>query len=199
MIGRNLRKIRIRCLNLSTGNLWRQLAVAGSSGDGCRRHEVVVKVQRPGIQEQIEIDLEILEDFVSLLVKHTRYGEFYDFAGMLHELKESLNRELDFRREGENADRFRRNLSKEPKISVPDIRWVYTTTRVLTMSYVDGMRITQTQALKEAGIDCRETGHTPGAQPDQPDLTRWLFSCGSPPRQSWRSSRTERLSIWIWA
>ena len=121
-------------------------------------HEVVVKVQRPGIQEQIEIDLEILEDFVSLLVKHTRYGEFYDFAGMLHELKESLNRELDFRREGENADRFRRNLSKEPKISVPDIRWVYTTTRVLTMSYVDGMRITQTQALKEAGIDCRELG-----------------------------------------
>ncbi len=120
--------------------------------------EVAVKIQRPDIDRQVAIDLEILEDFLTLLVKHTPYGSYYDFLGMLQELKTSLTRELDFRREGENADRFRRNHQGVAKVAFPRIHWVYTTRRVLTMSYEDGIRITQAQALKEAGIDGRELG-----------------------------------------
>jgi ubiquinone biosynthesis protein len=119
---------------------------------------VVVKVQRPGIQEQIAVDLEILQDLVRFIVNHTHYGDLYDFTGMVDELDQSLNRELDFRKEGENADRFRKNLAKSEKTAVPDIRWIYTTERVLTMEYIEGMRITDRDAMKAAGIDCSELG-----------------------------------------
>lgn len=120
--------------------------------------QVAVKVQRPGIREQIEVDLDILRDLVRFITRHTRYGELYDFIGMVEELDESLTRELDFRIEGENADRFRKNLEKVRKATVPHIYWVHSTSRVLTMEYIKGMRITDKAALLDAGIDCSDLG-----------------------------------------
>lgn len=119
---------------------------------------VVVKVQRPGIREQVTVDLEILQDLVRFIVHHTHYGDLYDFTGMVDELEQSLNRELDFRKEGENADRFRNNFAKNERTAVPDIRWIYTTERVLTMEYIEGLRITDRKALQAAGIDCPDLG-----------------------------------------
>ncbi len=119
---------------------------------------VVVKVQRPGIKESIKTDLEILQDLVHFIEHYTRYGELYDFSGMMAELEKSLNNELDFCKEGENADVFRRNFLDQDKVAVPEIRWVYTTGRVLTMEYISGWRITQTEEMKAAGINCSDLG-----------------------------------------
>lgn len=119
---------------------------------------VVVKVQRPGTRESVAIDLAILKDLAVLLDKHTRLGELYDFGQMVVELEKTLTNELDFCREGENADTFRRNFASEPKVTVPAIKWIYTTSRVLTMEPVIGIRISDTAALEAAGIDRTELG-----------------------------------------
>jgi ubiquinone biosynthesis protein len=120
--------------------------------------EVAVKVQRPGIRDCIKVDLEILQDLASFLNLHTKYGEAYDFPAMIEELERTLNNELDFRKEGENADRFRKNFLPEYRAAVPDIRWIYTTERVLTMSLESGLRISEIDALKKAGHDLNELG-----------------------------------------
>ena len=123
---------------------------------------VVVKVQRPGIQTSIEVDLDILKDLVNFITNHTQYGDLYDFTGMMTELERTLMNELDFRKEGENADRFRRNFAarshsdESGRIVVPAIRWIYTTSRVLTMECIVGTRISQVADLKKAGVDCSE-------------------------------------------
>jgi ubiquinone biosynthesis protein len=122
------------------------------------RQEVVVKVQRPGIRDSIRIDLEILRDLVSFVSQHTHYGELYDFNGMLDELDRTLNNELDFRKEGENADRFDKNKRDEDRVAFPVIRWIYTTERVLTMSLETGTRISQVDDLKKSGLDTTELG-----------------------------------------
>ena len=123
---------------------------------------VVVKVQRPGIRAGIEVDLDILKDLVSFISNHTHYGALYDFSGTMVELERTLLNELDFRKEGEHADRFRRNIAaraskdEDRRVAVPAIRWIYTTGRVLTMECVTGTRISQADDLKKAGIDCSE-------------------------------------------
>lgn len=119
---------------------------------------VVVKVQRPGIAASIRVDLEILQDLVDFVDNHTRYGELYDLKGMVEELDKTLTGELDFRKEGENADRFRIIFADHQGIEVPDIRWIYTTDKVLTMSKAEGMRINQVERLKKSGVDCSELG-----------------------------------------
>ena len=120
--------------------------------------QVVVKVQRPGIRESIDIDLDILKDLVHFIENRTKYGELYDFSGMLNELDTTIHHELDFSREGENADTFRRLFSEQPMVDVPLVHWIYTTERVLTMTYVTGFRIGQTDAMKKAGINLTELG-----------------------------------------
>ncbi|NLW12086.1 MAG: 2-octaprenylphenol hydroxylase, partial [Clostridiaceae bacterium] len=91
---------------------------------------VAVKVQRPEISECIQVDLDILRDLANFLDNHTKYSETYDFPMMIDELDRTIKAELDFRREGENADRFRENLQKKSDVVVPDVRWIYTTERV---------------------------------------------------------------------
>jgi len=131
---------------------------------------VVVKVQRPDIQPRIQVDLEILKDLVGFVSAHSQYGQYYDFAGMTAELERTLTNELDFRKEGENADRFRKNFAARgaaatgpdgqpaPAVRVPVIRWIYTTSRVLTMEYIEGIRISEIDALKAAGINLTDLG-----------------------------------------
>lgn len=114
---------------------------------------VVVKVQRPNIESCIKVDLEILRDLVNFIVNRTNYGALYDFVGMMNELEKTLLNELDFRKEGANADKFRQNFIGRKGVAVPVIRWIYTTGRVLTMEHIEGIRINQCEELVAAGID----------------------------------------------
>ncbi len=114
---------------------------------------VVVKVQRPGIQTVIDTDLEILFDLARLLQNRTPLRELYDLPGIAEEFAATLRAELDFCREGSNADRFRANFTGEAFLHIPTVYWDYTTRRVLTLERISGIKIDDIAALDEAGYD----------------------------------------------
>jgi ubiquinone biosynthesis protein len=119
--------------------------------DGTR---VVVKVQRPGAQEQVEKDLKVMADFVKM-VGGTPQLRDYDLEGWLQEFGFTLRNELDYRREGRNTDRFRFNFADDPTLHVAKIFWEYTSLRVLTMEEVGGVKITEVEELDRMGVDRR--------------------------------------------
>ena len=104
---------------------------------------VVVKVQRPGIRDIITEDMEALEEIAGFLDKHTQWGKRYEFVKMLEEFRRSLWRELDYRQEARNLTTLGDNLSEFPSIVVPTPIEDYTTSRVLTMEFIHGKKITE--------------------------------------------------------
>lgn len=119
-----------------------------TSGD-----EVVIKIQRPDIEQTINLDLDIMYDFASLAQNRTSLGERYELADLAEEFAIALKAELDFRREGRNADRFRENFSKEKHLYVPKIFWDFTTHRVLVQERITGIKIDNIDALDAAGYN----------------------------------------------
>ena len=113
---------------------------------------VVVKVQRPGIREIIAEDLDALEDIAQFLDKHTEWGKRYRFVEMLEELRRSLWRELDYRQEARNLLTLHVNLQSFHRIVVPTAIEDFTTSRVLTMEYISGTKITALSPLARMEI-----------------------------------------------
>lgn len=114
---------------------------------------VVVKVQRPGIREQIIEDLESLNDIAEFLDTHTEMGKRYEFGNMLLGFRRSLLRELDFKVEANNLVVFAENLREFDKIIVPQPVDDFTTSRVLTMDYIAGKKITDLTPLRLMDLD----------------------------------------------
>jgi len=108
---------------------------------------VVVKVQRPGIRDIIAEDMEVLEEIAGFLDKHTQWGRRYEFVKMLDELRRSLWRELDYRQEARNLITLGANLLEFTEIVVPTPIEDFTTSRVLTMEYIRGKKITELSPL----------------------------------------------------
>jgi predicted unusual protein kinase regulating ubiquinone biosynthesis (AarF/ABC1/UbiB family) len=115
--------------------------------------EVVVKVQRPGIRDQIVKDLEVLGDIAQFLDDHTEMGKRYEFQSMLGEFRKSLMRELDYRQEARHLEIFDQNLRDFKSIIVPLPIEDYTTSRVLTMEYIRGKKITSLNPLVWVDVD----------------------------------------------
>ena len=115
--------------------------------------QVVVKVQRPNIQATIETDLEILFDLARLLQEHTPLRKIYDLPEIAEEFAATLRAELDFYREGHNADRFRANFADESYLYIPQVYWDFTTRRVLVLERISGIKIDDIEALDAAGYD----------------------------------------------
>ena len=114
---------------------------------------VVVKVQRPGIKEIIEADMEILKDLVNLLERYISESKQYDPSGIREELSKSIRREIDFNNEARNIEIFRENFKEEKSVFVPQVFWDMTTSRVLTMEFIDGVKISNLVELEKRGID----------------------------------------------
>jgi ubiquinone biosynthesis protein len=114
--------------------------------------EVVVKVQRPGISAVIETDLEILSSLAKR-AQTARLGKVYDFVNMANDFAFTLRNELDYRREGRNADRFRENFVNESHLFIPHIYWEYSSQCVLVLERIHGIKIDNLPALDEAGYD----------------------------------------------
>ncbi len=115
--------------------------------------QVVVKVQRPNIREQIVDDLESLGEIAQFLDTHTELGKRYDFANMLDSLRASLLRELDFKLELNNLLNFRENLREFDRLIVPEPVDDFCTSRILTMEYIPGKKITELSPLRLMEID----------------------------------------------
>lgn len=116
--------------------------------------QVVVKVQRPAIDETIAIDLDILRDLASVAEQQIPRAELYDLCGIVEEFAHTLGGELDFRREGYNAERFRRSFADDAYFYVPRVYWEFSTHRVLTLERVHGIKINAVDRLEAAGLDC---------------------------------------------
>jgi predicted unusual protein kinase regulating ubiquinone biosynthesis (AarF/ABC1/UbiB family) len=114
---------------------------------------VAVKVQRPGIRPQVAEDLEALEEIAEFLESHTALGPQYELVEMLDEFRRSLLRELDYRREAQNLALLRQNLSAFDRIVVPAAIDDYTTSRVLTMEYLSGTKITALSRVARLEVD----------------------------------------------
>jgi len=116
---------------------------------------VAVKVQRPGIQKVILDDLEAFEQIAGVVDRHTDVGRRFAFRDMLQELRKTLLRELDYRLEAQNLTLLAANLKKYERLVVPKPVDAYTTSRVLTMDYVQGTKITDLSPLARIDIDGR--------------------------------------------
>ena len=114
---------------------------------------VVVKVRRPGAVEQVDEDLKLLHSLATVASHHSELAKQYDVVGLVQEFDQSLRAELDYLREGHNAERFARNFAGEKMVQIPRVFWETTTSRVLTQERIHGIKVTDLAALQAAGID----------------------------------------------
>ncbi|MDB9443622.1 AarF/ABC1/UbiB kinase family protein [Sphaerospermopsis kisseleviana CS-549] len=114
---------------------------------------VVVKVQRPGLKKLFEIDLQILKGIARYFQNHPKWGRGRDWMGIYEECCRILWEEIDYLNEGRNADTFRRNFRAYSWVKVPRVYWRYATSRVITLEYVPGIKVSQYDALEAAGVD----------------------------------------------
>jgi predicted unusual protein kinase regulating ubiquinone biosynthesis (AarF/ABC1/UbiB family) len=115
--------------------------------------QVVLKVQRPGLERLFRLDLEVLQQVAAAVQRHPRWGRGRDWVGIAKECRRVLLRELDFRLEAEHAARFRQQFLDDPGIRIPAVVWELSARRVLCLDYVPGIKITDRPALLAAGIE----------------------------------------------
>ncbi|MGZ4495602.1 MAG: ABC1 kinase family protein [Nocardioides sp.] len=115
--------------------------------------EVVVKVQRPGIRQQVLEDMEVLGEIADLVDGHTELGRRFAFGELLAEFRRSLVDELDYRREADNLATIRTVLADHELIVVPEPYPDLTTDRVLTMEFVPGRKVTEIGPLGLLELD----------------------------------------------
>jgi predicted unusual protein kinase regulating ubiquinone biosynthesis (AarF/ABC1/UbiB family) len=111
---------------------------------------VAVKVQYPGIEEVVETDLANIRFLLRIL---SIFERNLDFTPIIEEISKTAPMELDFINEGHNAELISSNFGPREDIIVPEIVWEYSTRRVLTMEFLDGIKITDIEGLEREGID----------------------------------------------
>ena len=113
---------------------------------------VAVKVQRPGLREQITLDLYIVRNIAAWL--NSNIGLIRsDLVALIDELGRRVFEEMDYLNEAANAERFRELHHQNPRIAVPAIYQDSTSRRVLTMEWIDGVKLTNLSAVRALGID----------------------------------------------
>ncbi len=115
--------------------------------------EVVVKVQRPGIRNQVKSDIGIMLNASTVFERRAEWAKDVDLVGVLQEFGQNIIAELDYTGEAYNARRISRNMAEIPGVHIPEIYPHYTTSRVLTMEFIKGVKITNNEAIDAAGLD----------------------------------------------
>lgn len=118
--------------------------------------DVVVKIQRPGIRAIIEIDLEILLHIASLMERHLEELEFHRPTSIVEEFARTMEYEIDYAAEAANVERFARQFLDNENIYVPKIYGDLVTERVLTMEYIDGVKVSNVDYLVQKGYNLPE-------------------------------------------
>lgn len=118
--------------------------------------EVVFKVCRPGITRTVETDIDIMMGLAHLIEQHVPTVAIYDPVGLVKEFRRTIRREMDFNREGHTIERFATNFADDPTIHIPKVYWDYSGETVLTLEFVDGIKITEFKELTARGFDLKE-------------------------------------------
>ena len=118
--------------------------------------DVVVKVQRPFIEQLIDVDFAALRRFAGWLNLYGPIRRRADIPALVNELATTVNHEIDYLAEGANADAFRSSFARRRRVHVPRVAWSHTTQRVLTLENVYAIKITDFNAIRAAGIDPKQ-------------------------------------------
>jgi len=122
--------------------------------------QVVVKVQRPGVEKEAEADLLIMRDLAYLAARRSEWGKNYAVEQLVEEFGYQLHEQLDYTVEGRHTDRFRLAMVDISRMYVPRVFWEYSTRILLTTEFVEGIKLDNFQLLDEAGVDRRDLAAT---------------------------------------
>ncbi|MFO7661474.1 MAG: AarF/UbiB family protein [Chloroflexota bacterium] len=120
--------------------------------------KVVVKVQRPGIRTQMKADIGVMSSLSSVLERRSQYARDIDLPGMINEFGEGIIRELDYGGELYNMKRLARNMADMPGIAIPTTYPHLCSSKILTMDFMEGVKINNVEAIDAAGLDRLEIG-----------------------------------------
>ncbi len=113
---------------------------------------VAIKVQRPGVARMVQRDLEILQDLIGIAKRHMDWVSQYNISEIIEEFSKSMRAELDYNVEGRNMERLGQNFADNRRIHIPKTFWNYTSARVLTMEFVDGIHMGKPEEIVEQGL-----------------------------------------------
>ena len=116
-------------------------------------NEIAVKIQRPGIRKMIEVDLEIMHHLATLMEDHIEEMAPHKPVKIVDEFARTLARELDYSIEASNMERISRQFAADTCVHIPGVFFDVSTERVLSMEYVKGVKISDMDGLKKAGLD----------------------------------------------
>jgi len=115
--------------------------------------DVVVKVRRPGIVEEVEADIDVLTGLAYLAERRFPENSSFDPVELVKEFARSIRREMDLSREGYTIERIAANFSGDATLHFPEVYRRLTTHGVLTLEYIDGIKVSDVEALERAGLD----------------------------------------------
>ncbi|GAB4484327.1 MAG: AarF/ABC1/UbiB kinase family protein [Thermodesulfovibrionales bacterium] len=115
--------------------------------------DVVVKVQRPHIREQLDTDINILAAIANLLEKYVPESAFFNPTGIVEEFSRTVRKEIDFLEEARSCNRFRKNFEGSPDIHIPRVFNEYTTDKLIVLEKIDGVRIDDISGIQKLGLD----------------------------------------------
>lgn len=113
--------------------------------------QVIVKVQRPAIEAQVENDLEIFMELARFIEKRSPEAARIGLLDLIEEYGRMIRPELDYDREAKNTDRVKRNFAQDDSVIIPQVFWEYTTRRILTEEYIDGVKLGDISAIEARG------------------------------------------------
>ncbi len=117
---------------------------------------VVLKVQRPNIRAKIESDLEIMKDLAGIMERNFQEMTVMQPHELIHTFEKTIKKEMDFKTELSNIQKFKENFKDEQELYVPDVYKQYSTRRLLCMEYIHGTKVTDKEELINKGFDLKE-------------------------------------------
>lgn len=129
----------------SLGQVYRAILYSGE--------EVAVKVQRPNLRPIITLDLFLMRWSAGWLAPWLPLNLGHDLTLIVDEFGIKLFEEIDYVNEARNADKFAVNFADDPEVKVPSIYWQYTSNRVLTLEWINGFKLNDTEKIRAAGLD----------------------------------------------
>jgi ubiquinone biosynthesis protein len=113
---------------------------------------LAVKIRRPNVVQDVERDLSLMTELAILIERHFPEAEIFDPVGLVNQFARAIRREINFAREGRTMDEFRRLFRSDATLSIPAVFWDLTTEAILTMEFIDGLKISDREALVASGL-----------------------------------------------